>query len=98
MGLRRTPLEEQDGTIRKLTESTQPCVPNPFTQTSNNNRLLRGLPDVRSDDPYFPIYFEIYEVVLSLLEKQGSLSPCLQVRKEKPRETKIQFSCSCWPT
>lgn len=68
---RPTLLEEQDKTIRKHMESTQLCVPNPFTQTANNNRLLRGPPDAHSDYPYFPICFEIYGVVLSLRENRG---------------------------
>lgn len=68
---RASPLEEQDRTIRKHTESTQLCVPNPFTQTANNNRLLQDPPDVHSGHPYFLIYFEIYGVVLSLQKNRG---------------------------
>lgn len=47
----------------------QLCVLNP--QTANNNRLLQGPPVVHSGYSYFLIYFEIYGVVLGLLENRG---------------------------
>lgn len=52
---------------KEAQESTRLCVPNPFTQTANNNRFLEGPPDVHSGYPHFLNYFWIYGVVLSLL-------------------------------
>lgn len=58
---------------KEAQESTRLCVPNPFTQTANNNRLLEGPQDVQSSYPHFLNYFWIYGIVLSLLENR---SPC----------------------
>lgn len=75
MGLRNAARAHLLGRIeqnnKEAQESTRLCVPNPFTQTANNNRLLEGPTDVHGGYPHFLNYFWIYGIVLSLLENGG---------------------------